>query len=97
MKRIIFIALLLYVFPFWSFADSYSCINKKAAESVVIANLGQGFHNASTNEQQDLDEMIFYYAQGLKRIDGGYVSLPNSYFKMLIKVSCLGIFEENWN
>ena len=94
MKKSILIVLLFYVFPFLSFADSYSCINKKAAESIVIANLGQGFHNASTNEQQDLDEMILYYVQGIKRIEGGYVSLPNSYFKILVKVSCLGFYEE---
>lgn len=93
MKRNIFLLIICGLFSLSSYADPYTCINKKSAEAIIIANLGKNYHRYSTNEQQDIDSEIDYYLAGLIKTEAGYISLGNSYFNRTVLISCLGIFD----
>ena len=94
MKSLFSLLLVLSSLSTFATNDPYTCISKSAAKAILTANLGQGFHNASTSEQQDWDEEISYYANGLMKDENGYIALPNNYFQKAVFVSCLGVFEE---
>jgi hypothetical protein len=94
--NLVLLKMLLSLQAVYVFADSYSCINKESAKGIIVSNLGYDYHRASVHEQQSIDDEITHYLTGLLKLEGrrGFLSMPNSYYRRTILVSCLGEYTE---